>query len=179
MKKLVLFLAMVLLISCTKEEEVLVPVFEISLDGQSFDPYERYAKVETFGGEKWVDNKLKKIFILYLQIDDGEPRLDKQHFSLYCLDSDAEDNGVLLDIGQYTWENPDNKYAGVEIPGDQEYIIWNDVQVMDVHDGLICLTAVGEFYNPYIQRNMSVDLRLENYPIGLDIDATPYGYLLD
>ena len=50
---------------------------------------------------------------------------------------------------------------------------------MDVHDGLICLTAVGEFYNPYIQRNMSVDLRLENYPIGLDIDATPYGYLLD
>ena len=50
---------------------------------------------------------------------------------------------------------------------------------MDVHDGLICLDAEGEFYNPYIQRNMTVDLRLENYPIGLDIDATPYGYLLD
>ena len=31
--------------------------------------------------------------------------------------------------------------VGVEIPGDQEYVIWNDVQVMDVHDGLICLTA--------------------------------------
>ena len=98
MKKLVLFLAMVLLISCTKEEEVLTPIFEISLDGESFDPTERYAKIETFGGEKWVDNKLKKIFILYLQIDDGEPRLDKQHFSLYCLDSDANDDGVLLDV---------------------------------------------------------------------------------
>jgi hypothetical protein len=24
-----------------------------------------------------------------------------------------------------------------------------------------------------------VDLKLENYPIGLDINATPYGYLLD
>jgi hypothetical protein len=185
MKKLVLFLAMVLLISCTKEEEVLTPVFEISLDGQSFDPYERYAKVETFGGEKWVDNKLKKIFILYLQIDDGEPRLDKQHFSLYCLDSDANDDGELLDVGTYTWESPDGKYAGVEIPGDLEYIVWNEVIVQDAgqlggaHSGLICLTAEGEFYNPYIQRTMTVSMKLENFPIGLDIDATPYGYLLN
>tara|TARA_R100001509_G_scaffold9714_1_gene5290 strand:+ start:151 stop:708 length:558 start_codon:yes stop_codon:yes gene_type:complete len=185
MKKLVLFLAMVLLISCTKEEEVLTPVFEISLDGQSFDPYERYAKVETFGGEKWVDNKLKKIFILYLQIDDGEPRLDKQHFSLYCLDSDANDDGELLDVGTYTWESPDGKYAGVEIPGDLEYIVWNEVIVQDAgqlggaHSGLICLTAEGEFYNPYINRTMTVSMKLENFPIGLDIDATPYGYLLN
>ena len=106
MKKLVLFLAMVLLISCSTEEEVLTPVFEISLDGESFDPYERYAKIETFGGEKWVDNKLKKIFILYLQIDDGEPRLDKQHFSLYCLDSDVnllnQTNHTQIKILQYS-----------------------------------------------------------------------------
>ena len=179
MKKLLVFLSVLsfLFISCEKEE-ILEPILEISLDGESFDPNDRYAQIKTFGGIKYGDT-IKKIFILYLQVDDGEPRLDRQHFALYCLDSDAEDNGALLDIGQYTWENPDNKYAGVEIPGDQEYIIWNDVQVMDVHNGLICLTAVGEFYNPYIQRNMSVDLRLENYPIGLDIDATPYGYLLD
>ena len=179
MKKLVLFLAMVLLMSCTKEEEVLTPVFEISLDGESFDPTERYAKIETFGGEKWVDNKLKKIFILYLQIDDGEPRLDKQHFSLYCLDSDANDDGVLLDVGTYTWKNPDGKYAGVEIPGNLEYIVWNEVIVSKVDDILIDLTAEGEFFNPYIQRTMTVSMRLENFPIGLDIDATPYGYLLD
>ena len=183
MKKLVLFLAMVLLISCTKEEVVLEPVFEISLDGQSFDPYERYAKIETFGGEKYVQynngSTLKKIFILYLQIDEGEPRLDKQHFSLYCLDSDANDDGELLDVGTYTWENPDNKYAGVEIPGDQEYIVWNEVIVSNVNGTLIDLTAEGEFYNPYIQRTMTVSMRLENFPIGLDIDATPYGYLLD
>ena len=179
MKKLVLFLAMVLLISCTKEEEVLTPIFEISLDGESFDPTERYAKIETFGGEKWVDNKLKKIFILYLQIDDGEPRLDKQHFSLYCLDSDANDDGVLLDVGTYTWESPDGKYAGVEIPGNLEYIVWNVVIVSKVDNALIDLTAEGEFFNPYIQRTMTVSMRLENYPIGLDIDATPYGYLLN
>jgi len=179
MKKLVLFLAMVLLISCTKEEEVLTPVFEISLDGESFDPTERYAKIETFGGEKWVDNKLKKIFILYLQIDDGEPRLDKQHFSLYCLDSDANDDGELLDVGTYTWESPDGKYAGVEIPGNNEYIVWNEVIVSKVSNALIDLTAEGEFYNPYIQGTMTVSMRLENFPIGSDIDATPYGYLLN
>ena len=178
-KLLLLLLTFFIFTSCEKEEEVLVPLFEISLDGESFDPYERYAKVETFGGEKWVDDKLKKIFILYLQIDDGEPRLDKQHFSLYCLDSDANDDGELLDIGTYTWENPDNKYAGVEIPGDLEYIVWNEVIVSNVNDTLIDLTAEGEFYNPYIQRTMTVSMRLENFPIGLDIDATPYGYLLD
>tara|TARA_B100000676_G_scaffold204033_1_gene200230 strand:+ start:156 stop:710 length:555 start_codon:yes stop_codon:yes gene_type:complete len=184
MKKLLLLLLSVFILSsCEKEEEVLVPVFEISLDGESFDPYERYAKIETFGGQKYVQynngSTLKKIFILYLQIDGGEPRLDKQHFSLYCLDSDANDDGELLDVGIYTWENPDNKYAGVEIPGDQEYIVWNEVIVSNVNDTLIDLTAEGEFYNPYIQRTMTVSMRLENFPIGLDIDATPYGYLLN
>lgn len=185
MKKLLLILALILTLGCSKEEVVLQEVFEIALDGDSFDPYERYAKVTSFAGEKWVDNKLRKIFILYLQIDDGEPRLDRQHFALYCLDSDANDDGELLDVGTYTWQNPDNKYAGVEIPGNDEYIIWNEVVVLDAgqlggaHTGLICLTAVGEFYNPYIQRTMSVDLRLENFPIGQDINSTPYGYLLD
>lgn len=180
MKKLLVFLSVLsfMFISCEKEE-ILEPVLEISLDGESFDPNERYAQIKSFGGVKYDGDTIKKIFILYLQVDDGEPRLDRQHFALYVLDSDGDDNGALLDIGTYTWENPDNKYAGVEIPGDQEYVVWNNVQVMDVHDGLICLDAEGEFYNPYIQRNMTVDLRLENYPIGLDIDATPYGYLLD
>ena len=132
MKKLLYILTLFLLLGCSKEEEVVLePLFEISLDGQSFDPYERYSVINTFGGEKWVGGNLKKIFILYLQIDDGSPRLDRQHFALYVLDSDANDDGELLDVGTYTWENPDNKYAGVEIPGDQEYVIWNEVIVQD------------------------------------------------
>jgi len=162
--------------SCEKEE--LLPSIEMSLDGQSFDPYERYAQIKTFAGRKYEGNIVKKIFILYLQVDDGEPRLDRQHFALYCLDSDATDNEKLLDLGNYTWENPDNKFAGVEIPGDQEYVVWNNVDVLNVNSG-ISLEAQGEFFNPYIQRNMTVDLRLENWPIGLDVNATPYGYLLD
>ena len=185
MKKLLVFLSVLsfLFISCEKEE-ILEPVLEISLDGESFDPNDRYAQIKTFGGIKYGDT-IKKIFILYLQVDDGEPRLDRQHFALYCLDSDADDNGALLDIGQYTWENPDNKYAGVEIPGNDEYVVWNEVIVQDAgqlggaHTGLICLTAEGEFYNPYIQRTMTVSMRLENFPIGRDITSTPYGYLLD
>ena len=183
MKKLLLLITLFLFLGCEKEEVVLEQVFEISLDGESFNPYERYAKVETFGGKKYVQynngSTLKKIFILYLQIDDGEPRLDKQHFSLYCLDSDANDDELLLDVGTYTWESPDNKYAGVEIPGDQEYVVWNEVIVSNVRNALIDLTAEGEFFNPYIQRTMTVSMRLENFPIGLDIDATPYGYLLN
>ena len=186
-KGILMGIILMMLVGCSKDDGVqeLQEVFEISLDGESFDPYERYSVVTSFAGEKWVDNKLRKIFILYLQVDDGNPRLDRQHFALYTLDSDANDDGELLDVGTYTWENPDNKYAGVEIPGNDEYVVWNEVIVQDAgqlggaHTGLICLTAVGEFYNPYIQRTMSVDLKLENFPIGQDITQTPYGYLLD
>ena len=177
MKKLLLILLCFFTFTSCEKEEIL-PSIEMSLDGQSFDPYERCAQIKTFAGRKYENNIVKKIFILYLQVDDGEPRLDRQHFALYCLDSDANDDEKLLDLGNYTWESPDNKYAGVEIPGDQEYIVWNNVDVLSVSNG-ISLEAQGEFFNPYIQRNMTVDLRLENWPIGLDVNATPYGYLLD
>ena len=189
MKKLILFLTLILFFSCSKDDvvEERQLLFEIALDGDSFDPYERYSVITSYGGETLgIDGKLKKIFILYLQIDDGEPRLDRQHFAMYLLDSDAEDNGLLLDTGTYTWENPNNKYAGVEIPGNDEYIVWNEVIVGEIIEpdafydpSLICLTAEGEFYNPYIQRTMTLSMRLENFPIGQDITSTPYGYLLD
>lgn len=180
MKKLLLiFVSIFILISCEKEDEVLEPIFEISLNGESFDPRERYAQIRTFAGKAYDGDYVKKIFILYLQVDDGEIRLDRQHFALYCLDTDANDDNQLLDTGNYTWQNPDNKYAGLEIPGDEEYVVWNDVHVLEVRNSLISLTAEGEFYNPYIQSNMTVSMRLENWPIGLDIEATPYGYLLN
>ena len=190
MKKILLILTVLFLMGCSKDEEVvpeLLPVFEISLDGESFDPYERYSVVNSYGGESLgADGKLRKIFILYLQLNDGEIRLDRQHFAMYLLDSDAQDDGSLLDMGRYTWENPDDKYAGVEIPGDDEYIVWNEVIVGDVIEpseaydpSLICLTVEGEFYNPYIQRNMTVSITLENFPIGQDVTSTPYAYLLN
>jgi len=192
MKKLILLLTLVFFFGCTKEEVVEENdgqlIFEISLDGDSFDPYERYSLVNSYGGTQWVDGKLRKIFILYLQIDDGEPRVDRQHFAMYLLDSDAVENGLLLDTGTYTWENPDNKYAGVEIPGNDEYIVWNEVIVGEIIEpseenfydpSLICLTAEGEFYNPYIERTMTLSMRLQNFPIGQDVSSTPYGYLID
>ena len=191
MKKLILFLTLILFLGCSKDDvaEERELLFEISLDGDSFDPYERYSIVTSFGGEQLGANgKLRKIFILYLQIDDGEARLDRQHFAMYLLDSDAVDDGSLLDVGTYTWESPDNKYAGVEIPGNDEYIVWNEVIVGEIvkpdednfyDPSLICLTAEGEFYNPYIDRTMTLSMRLENFPIGQDVTSTPYGYLLD
>ena len=188
MKKLILFLTLILFLGCSKDDvvEERKLLFEISLDDDSFDPYERYSLVNSYGGTTWIDGKLRKIFILYLQIDDGEARLDRQHFAMYLLDSDAVDNGLLLDVGTYTWENPDNKYAGVEIPGNDEYIVWNEVVVGEIitpygpYDPLlICLTAEGEFYNPYIQRTMTLSMTLQNFPIGQNITDTPYGYLLD
>ena len=47
MKKLILLLALTLFFGCTKDEIVDENdgqlVFEIALDGDSFDPYERYS----------------------------------------------------------------------------------------------------------------------------------------
>ena len=91
-------------------------------------------------------------------------------FILFCTDCQQRN---MENIGEYM------------IPGDDEYVVWNEVIVQDagqlggIHSGLICLTAEGEFYNPYIQSNMTVSLRLENWPIGQDVNATPYGYLID
>ena len=188
-KGIIMGIILMLLVGCSKDDVVVNDgqlIFEISLDGDSFDPYERYSLVNSYGGTQWVDGKLRKIFILYLQIDDGEARLDRQHFAMYLLDSDAVENGLLLDTGTYTWENPDNKYAGVEIPGNDEYVVWNEVIVGEIitpygpYDPLlICLTAEGEFYNPYIERTMTLSMRLENFPIGQDVTSTPYGYLLN
>jgi hypothetical protein len=191
MKKIIILTLLTLFFGCTKDDTVINDgqlIFEISLDGDSFDPYERYSLVNSYGGTQWVDGKLRKIFILYLQIDDGIPRADRQHFAMYLLDSDAVDNDLLLDTGTYTWENPNNKYAGVEIPGNDEYIVWNEVIVGEIikpseenfYDPLlICLTAEGEFYNPYVERTMTLSMRLQNFPIGQNITDTPYGYLLD
>tara|TARA_B110000285_G_scaffold4779_1_gene5080 strand:+ start:17 stop:592 length:576 start_codon:yes stop_codon:yes gene_type:complete len=191
MKKIILLTLLTLFFGCSKDDTVVNDgqlIFEISLDGDSFDPYERYSLVNSYGGTQWVDGKLRKIFILYLQIDDGIPRADRQHFAMYLLDSDAVDNDLLLDTGTYTWENPNNKYAGVEIPGNDEYIVWNEVIVGEIikpseenfYDPLlICLTAEGEFYNPYVERTMTLSMRLQNFPIGQNITDTPYGYLLD
>ena len=51
MKKLLLLLTSVLLLfSCEKEEVILEPIFEISLNGESFDPNDRYAKINSFAG---------------------------------------------------------------------------------------------------------------------------------
>ena len=189
-KGIMMGIILMLLVGCSKDDvvEERKLLFEISLDDDSFDPYERYSLVNSYGGTSWVDGKLRKIFILYLQIDDGEARLDRQHFAMYLLDTDAVENGLLLDTGTYTWESPNNKYAGVEIPGNDEYIVWNEVIVGEIIEPseedfydplLICLTAEGEFYNPYIERTMTLSMRLENFPIGQDITSTPYGYLLN
>ena len=52
MKKLLDIVTFFLLLGCSKEEVIpeLEQVFEISLDGVSFDPYERYSVINTFGG---------------------------------------------------------------------------------------------------------------------------------
>ena len=50
---------------------------------------------------------------------------------------------------------------------------------MDVHNGLICFEGGGEFYNPYIDQVQVAEFKVENMPIGRDIESTPYGFLIN
>lgn len=181
MKKLILLLTFIFIfISCEKDEEPqLVQLFEISLDGVEFDPYDRYSVINTYGAVKDVDGFRRKIFVLYLQVDNGEPRLDRQHFALFLYDLEGDMDDDLLDVGSYDHLGTDDKLAGLEIIGENDYVNWANVEVMDVHDGLICFEGSGEFYNPYIDAVQVAVFKVENMPIGRDIESTPYGYLIN
>ena len=180
MKKLLLLLILPLLWACQKEEPVILePIFELTLNGNVIDTDSFYRVINTYGGIKTEDGVTTKLFVLYLQRDEGNPRLNSEHFAVILKDTNAIDNGILLDIGTYDHLGTDSKQTSLEIPGPDDYIVQATSLVQDIHNGLICLDASGEFWNPYQQAFYTVTAKLENYPIGQDVKSTPYGYLLD
>ena len=52
MKKLLLILLCFFIFTSCEKEEIL-PSIEMSLDGESFNPYDRYAQIKTFAGRKY------------------------------------------------------------------------------------------------------------------------------
>ena len=180
MKKLLLLLILPLLWACQKEEPVILePIFELTLNSNVIDTDSFYRVINTYGGIKTEDGVTTKLFVLYLQRDEGDPRLNSEHFAVILKDTNAIDNGILLDVGTYDHLGTDSKQTSLEIPGPDDYIVQATSLVQDIHNGLICLDASGEFWNPYQQAFYTVTAKLENYPIGQDVESTPYGYLLD
>ncbi len=186
MKKLLLLLILPLLWSCQKDEPVVLePTFELTLNGNVVDTKNFYRVINTYGGIKKENGVTTKLFVLYLQKDKGTPRMNTEHFAVILKDTDAIDDGQLLDVGTYDHLGTDSKQTLLEIPGPDDYIVYATSVVLDAgqlggpHSGLICLEAEGEFWNPYQQAFYTVTAKLENYPIGRDVDGTPYGYLLD
>jgi hypothetical protein len=180
MKKLLLLLILPLLWACQKEEPVILePTFELTLNSNIIDTESFYRVINTYGGVKTEAGVTTKLFVLYLQRDEGNPRLNSEHFAVILKDTNAIDNGILLDVGTYDHLGTDSKQTSLEIPGPDDYIVQATSLVQDIHNGLICLDASGEFWNPYQQAFYTVTAKLENYPIGQDVESTPYGYLLD
>ena len=180
MKKLLLLLILPLLWACQKEEPVILePTFELTLNDNIIDTESFYRVINTYGGIKTENGVTTKLFVLYLQRDEGNPRLNSEHFAVILKDTNAIDNGILLDVGTYDHLGTDSKQTSLEIPGPDDYIVQATSLVQDIHNGLICLDASGEFWNPYQQAFYTVTAKLENYPIGQDVESTPYGYLLD
>ena len=186
MKKLLLLLILPLLWACQKEEPVILePTFELTLNDNIIDTESFYRVINTYGGIKTEDGVTTKLFVLYLQRDEGDPRLNSEHFAVILKDTNANSDGELLDVGTYDHLNTDSKQISLEIPGPDDYIVYATSVVLDAgqlggqHSGLICLEAEGEFWNPYQQAFYTVTAKLENYPIGRDVESTPYSYLLD
>ena len=188
MKKLILLsLLLLFTLGCGKDEhqEELTPVFELTLNGNVVDTDAFYRIISTYGGFKTENGVTTKLFVLYLQRDEGNPRLNSEHFAVILKDTNAKNDGELLDVGTYDHLNTDSKQTSLEIPGPDDYIVYATSVVLDAgqlggqHSGLICLEAEGEFWNPYQQAFYTVTAKLENYPIGRDVESTPYSYLLD
>jgi|TARA_B110000902_G_scaffold172140_1_gene195858 hypothetical protein len=182
MKNILLIISFIILtLGCKKEEieVVLEPTFELTLNGRDIDPVAFYRVINTYGGIKTQNGVTTKLFVLYLQRDEGNPRLDVEHFAVILKDTVAINNNTLLDVGIYNNPPTSPKSMNLEIPGNQDYVVYATATVADVHNGLICLEAEGEFWNPYQQAFYTVTAKIENYPIGQDIDATPYAYLID
>ena len=121
----------------------------------------------------------RKIFVLYLQVDDGPARLDRQHFALFCYDLEGDMDDDLLDIGIYDHLGTDDKLAGLEIIGENDYVNWATVDVTKVENGRIDLQGSGEFYTPYIDQVQVAEFRIVNMEIGRNVEDTPYGYLIN
>lgn len=186
MKKLLLILLLPLFLACEKDESIaLEPTFELTLNGNVVDTDSFYRIVSTYGGFKTENGVTTKLFVLYLQRDEGNPRLNSEHFAVILKDTNAVNDGMLLDVGTYDHLGTDSKQTSLEIPGPDDYIVYATAEVFDAgqlggpHSGLICLEAEGEFWNPYQQAFYTVTAKLDNYPIGRDVEGTPYGYLLD
>ena len=182
MKNILLIISFIILtLGCKKEEieVVLEPTFELTLNGRDIDPITFYRVINTYGGIKTQNGITTKLFVLYLQRDEGNPRLDVEHFAVILKDTVAINNNTLLDVGIYNNPPTSPKSMNLEIPGNQDYVVYATATVADVHNGLICLESEGKFWNPYQQAFYTVTAKIENYPIGQDIDATPYAYLID
>ncbi|MDA8685596.1 hypothetical protein N9L94_01095 [Robiginitalea sp.] len=180
MKKILLLLLLLpLFISCEKDEIIPEPVFNLTLNGAEVDIENFYRVINTYGGIKKENGIVTKIFIIYLQRDDGDPRLNSEHFAVYIKDTNAIDNNQILDVGNYDHIGTDSKLIGLEIPGPDDYVVYANANVSDVNGRLISLTSIGEFWNPYQQAFYTAEVVLENYPIGEDVESTPYGYLID
>ena len=85
----------------------------------------------------------------------------------------------LLDIGIYDHLGTDDKLAGLEIIGENDYVNWATVDVTKVENGRIDLEGSGEFYNPYIDQVQVAEFRIVNMEIGRNVEDTPYGYLIN
>tara|TARA_R110000803_G_scaffold63385_2_gene124028 strand:+ start:105 stop:653 length:549 start_codon:yes stop_codon:yes gene_type:complete len=170
-----------LFLGCSKEDVIppLEPSFELTLNGNNIDPFSFYKVINTYGGVKTENGITTKIFVLYLQRDEGTPRLNTEHFAVILKDVDAIDNNTLLDIGTYLNPIETSKSIELEIPGDDDYVVQATAIVLDVHDGYICLEAEGEFWNPYQQAFYTVKTKIENFKIGTDINSTPYATRLN
>ena len=171
-------------ISCEPTEEVGDPVITLELDSEVIDVYERYRVVNFYGGQRFIDGKIKKGIGIYLQISEGRASLTSQHFAAFILHEDGEDNSNVIDPGLYSWPlgsvSSEDAWVTLEIPGGSDFLERGTGEIEKIQQGIYIDGMIeGRLYNPYIQRFQDGIMTFKNVPFTMDILESPYEYLLN
>tara|TARA_B100000131_G_C18049233_1_gene585714 strand:- start:404 stop:949 length:546 start_codon:yes stop_codon:yes gene_type:complete len=163
-------------------EEEIVPSIQLLVNGTPINAYEYYAEVNTYG-EKVLgeDGKIKKLFVLHLQREEGRVLPTLEHYAAIWYDESGIDNDQLIDPGIYlggpyaeVQDTYDDKKIKLEIIGADDYTEAAQSQIYEYDDNRISGFADGYFYNPYRDEMQHGLVIFENVEIGTDTSKTFY-----
>ena len=196
-KKILLVLSMLFVVSCELFEQVDEPTMKLWLNGEEIDVEAEYKQITTYGEEVEYFNDgdsttyKKKILVIHFQKDAGRVELNKEHYAVVFTDWEGDaSNGQPIDVASYVWPSvcpvcprkcihgAESKWVRMEIPGDDDVSISGEAHLEEVSgkngSWTISGTAEGIFYNPYSQTNMEGKIEFTNLKIEGNSEESPY-----
>ena len=177
-------------------EEVLEPSYKMWVNGSEIIVEDYYESVTTYGlsdhyheaheglclpGDPMPCDKVKKLFVIHFQREDGRVTPEKEHYALIMYDNDGlHNNNNLIDEGLYLGGTQvdstllTGKGITLEIVGLSDYTEFAQASIDSYEEGVVSGIADGYFFNPYRNEMQHGIIIFDNIEIGTDSTATFY-----